>query len=155
MDDVRWLDSYEQETWRAYHVASQLLVESLDRRLQRDAQMPHAYYLILAMLSEAPSRTMTMTRLAQQVHAPASRLSHAATKLESHGWIRRHRDPDCGRTTLATLTDEGFSVLTETAPGYVRQVRSAFFDRLTPEQVRQLHSIFTSLLTEFEQEGQH
>ncbi|MFD9507292.1 MarR family winged helix-turn-helix transcriptional regulator [Streptomyces mirabilis] len=90
---------------------------------------------------------------AQRVHAPASRLSHAAAKLEAHGWIRRHRDPDCGRTTLATLTDKGFSTLTDAAPGYVRQVRSEFFDRLTPEQVRQLHSIFTTLLTQFEQEG--
>jgi DNA-binding MarR family transcriptional regulator len=146
----RWLDDDEQETWRTYLWANQLLRESLDRQLQRDARMPHTYYMILAMLSEAPDRAMTMTDLAQLVRSSPSRLSHAVAKLEEAGWVTRRRHAEDGRTTVATLTDDGFSALADAAPGHVEQVRSVLFDPLTPEQVRQLREICRAVLTKLE-----
>ncbi|MEU8268607.1 MarR family transcriptional regulator [Sphaerisporangium sp. NPDC049002] len=147
MSETRWLDEDEQRTWRTFLWASRLLHDSLDRQLQRDAAMPHTYYMILAMLSEAPERSMTMTELAQLVRSSASRLSHAVAKLEAQGWVRRRKRPGDGRTTLATLTAEGFAALAEAAPGHVEEVRRVLFDRLTAEQVRQLHDIFGAVLT--------
>ncbi|MFC7383587.1 MarR family winged helix-turn-helix transcriptional regulator [Sphaerisporangium rhizosphaerae] len=146
MGDTRWLDDDEQRTWRTYLWASRLLYESLDRQLQREAGMPHTYYMILAMLSEAPERTMTMTELAQLVRSSPSRLSHAVAKLEDQGWVSRCKRPGDARTTLATLTGEGFAALVEAAPGHVEHVRRVLFDRLTPEQTRQLHEISGALL---------
>ena len=55
---TRWLDPDEQRTWRAFLTASRGLMETLDRELQRDAGMPHAYYEILVRLSEAPDRRL-------------------------------------------------------------------------------------------------
>src|SRR5690606_25438710 len=55
---VRWLDEEEQRTWREFVWGTRLLFEALDRQMQRDSGMPHTYYLILAMLSEAPQRTL-------------------------------------------------------------------------------------------------
>lgn len=52
---TRWLDSDEQRTWRAYLAASRALMDTLDRELQRDAGMPHAYYELLVRLSESPA----------------------------------------------------------------------------------------------------
>ena len=52
---TRWLDADEQRTWRAYLAASRVLLDTLDRELQRDSGMPHAYYEILVRLSEAPA----------------------------------------------------------------------------------------------------
>ena len=57
MAEPRWLNTEEQATWRAFIAATRLLFDQLDRELQRDAGLPHAYYVILAMLSEAPERT--------------------------------------------------------------------------------------------------
>jgi DNA-binding MarR family transcriptional regulator len=148
--DPRWLDDDEQETWRTYLWAVQLLRESLDRQLQRDAGMPHTYYMILAMLSEAPDRSMTMSELAQLVRSSPSRLSHAVAKLEEAGWVRRRRHPDDARTTVATLADDGFVALAAAAPGHVEQVRSILFDPLTPEQVRQLRDISRAVLTKLD-----
>lgn len=147
MSDPRWLADGEQKTWRTFMWASQLLHESLDRQLQRDAHMPHTYYMILAMLSEAPGRAMTMTELAQLVRFSASRLSHAVAKLEAEGWVLRCKRPGDARTTVAALTDEGFAALTDAAPGHVEEVRRVLFDRLTPEQAGQLHEIFEAVLT--------
>jgi hypothetical protein len=54
--DTRWLDEDEQQTWRAFLTAQRLLFDRLERQLQREAGLPHAYYDILVLLSEAPDR---------------------------------------------------------------------------------------------------
>jgi DNA-binding MarR family transcriptional regulator len=141
----QWLDDDEQRSWRAYLWGSRLLFDALDRQLQRDAGMPHAYYMILAMLSEAPDRTMTMSRLADLVRSSPSRLSHAVARLEDAGWVHRHRHPTDRRTTLARLTDAGFATLAAAAPGHVAEVRRCLFDRLTDDQVRLLGEAFAAV----------
>ncbi|GAB3802949.1 hypothetical protein GCM10027605_23820 [Micromonospora zhanjiangensis] len=51
---TRWLEPHEQHTWRSFVAATRALMDALDRQLQRDAGIPHAYYEILVRLSEAP-----------------------------------------------------------------------------------------------------
>jgi DNA-binding MarR family transcriptional regulator len=143
---TRWLDDEEQATWRAFLGAAQRVREALDRQLHRDAGVPHAYYLILAMLSETDHRTLSMSELARRTRSSPSRLSHAVARLEDRGWVRRGRDQEDHRTTLATLTDAGMTWLEGTAPGHVEQARKALFDHLTREQVEQLHAICGAVL---------
>jgi DNA-binding MarR family transcriptional regulator len=114
--------------------------------MQRYASMPLAYYLILAMLSEAPARSMRMSRLAAVTQSSQSRLSHAVARLERKGWIRRKPCPEDRRSTLAQLTEEGFAALAAAAPGHVCAVRRHLFDQLTPEQVGQLREITRAVL---------
>lgn len=146
---TRWLDDDEQETWRAFLWTSRLLGEALDRQLQRDSGMPHTYYMILAMLSEAPGRALTMTELAEIVHSSPSRLSHAVNRLEEAGWVARCKHDGDRRSTIARLTDEGFAVLADAAPGHVAEVRRHLFDPLTREQMlefrKTLHALLASL----------
>ncbi|MGI5417337.1 MarR family winged helix-turn-helix transcriptional regulator [Actinomadura luteofluorescens] len=142
----RWLDDDEQETWRAFLWTSRLLGEALDRQLQRDSGLPHTYYMILAMLSEAPGRALTMTELAEIVHSSPSRLSHAVNRLEEAGWVSRCKPAADRRTTIARLTDEGFAVLAEAAPGHVAEVRRHLFDPLTREQMLEFREILHALL---------
>jgi len=138
---ARWLSSHEQSVWRAYLTMTRVVSETLERQLQQDAGMPHTYYMILAMLSEAPDRTLRMSELAVITGTSQSRLSHAASRLEEAGWIERRRCPTDKRGFLATLTDVGWDVLVRTAPGHVEAVRRALFDPLTSKQVEQLLSI--------------
>jgi DNA-binding MarR family transcriptional regulator len=145
-DDDRWLTPEQHDAWMAYVAVRALLDAALDRQLQRDAGMPHAYYQILAMLSEVPGRTLRMSDLAEITQSSQSRLSHAVARLERNGWIRRVPCPDDRRSTLAQLTDEGFAVLAAAAPGHVATVRRHVFDRLTPEQVGQLDTILREVL---------
>src|SRR5215210_886848 len=132
---VRWLTTDEQRAWRAYLEMTRLLFDRLDRELQQDSAMPHAYYEILVALSEAPNRTLRMSQLADLTQSSRSRLSHAVARLEEHGWVSRTPCPTDKRGALARLTDEGYGVLAAAAPGHVEGVRSHLFDRLTPEQV--------------------
>ncbi|MFC0527259.1 MarR family winged helix-turn-helix transcriptional regulator [Phytohabitans kaempferiae] len=143
---TRWLNDEEQRTWRAFLHASRALWDTLDRELQRDAGMPHAYYEILVRLSEAPSRRLRMSDLAEATSSSRSRLSHAVARLEEHGWVRREDCPTDRRGQLAVLTEEGFRVLAEAAHGHVEGVRTHLFDQLTPEQVAQLRQISEAML---------
>lgn len=141
MSETRWLDEEEQRTWRAFLQATRRLFEEIDRQLQRESGIPHAYYEVLVQLSEAPDRTLRMSQLADRSLSSRSRLSHAVARLEEAGWIRRAVCSSDRRGTYATLTDEGFAVLAAAAPGHVETVRRLLLDPLTREQVSQLQQI--------------
>jgi DNA-binding MarR family transcriptional regulator len=143
---TRWLDADEQRTWRAFLSASRALMDTLDRELQRDAGMPHAYYEVLVRLSEAPDHTLRMSDLAEACGSSRSRLSHAVARLESNGWVRRQGVPADRRGQLAVLTDEGYTTLSAAAHGHVEGVRRHLFDRLTPAQVEALRTISDAVL---------
>lgn len=142
---TRWLDDEEQLAWRAFLAFLAQLDETLDRQLQEDSGLSHAYYQVLAMLSEAPERTLRMSDLARMTLFSPSRLSHAVARLEERGWVRREPHPTDRRGALAVLTDAGYDVLAAAAPGHVEAVRRVMFDRLNRDQVRQLREIFATL----------
>ena len=73
MSETRWLTPEEQRTWRAYLASSRLLLDQLDRELQRQAGMPHAYYELLVRLSEATDRRLRMSDLARSAGSSRSR----------------------------------------------------------------------------------
>jgi len=143
---TRWLDADEQRAWRAFLGAVQLLQTQLDRELQRDSGIPHAYYEILARLSEAPDRVLRMSELAQASESSRSRLSHAVARLEEAGWVNRESCPTDRRGSFARLTDAGWAALEAAAPLHVESVRRHLIDRLTPEQLRQLLDISEAIL---------
>jgi DNA-binding MarR family transcriptional regulator len=142
----RWLDQREQVTWRSYLAMVRLVQERLERQLQQDSAMPHTYYMIMVMLSEAPERSLRMNELAAMAGTSQSQLSHAAARLEEAGWIVRRPCRTDKRGYLATLTDAGFAVLEATAPGHVEAVRSTLFDPLSDEQVDQLAAIANAVV---------
>ena len=142
----RWLSDDEQRAWRAFLTFAAQLDEALDRQLQRDAGMPHAYYQVLAMLSEAPDRTLRMSELARITSSSPSRLSHAVARLEERGWVRRDKHPTDRRGALAVLTEAGWSALVSAAPGHVEAVREVLFDRLDPAEVAALRGTFERLV---------
>jgi DNA-binding MarR family transcriptional regulator len=146
MSETRWLSAGEQDAWRSFVCACVGMFATIDAQLQRDAGIPHAYYEILVRLSEAPGRALRMSQLAEAAAASKSRVSHAVTRLEDRGWVRRVDCPTDRRGQIAELTPEGFAALETAAPGHVAQVRRALFDVLTPEQVGQLRVISEAML---------
>lgn len=147
MTEARWLNDEEQRSWRAFGLATRLLLDRLERDLQQAAGMPPTYYELLVLLSEAPDRTMRMSELARWTHSKPSRITHAIGKLEQAGWVRREHLASDRRGWLAVLTDEGLTALRAAAPRHVESVRTHLIDVLSPEQVSQLGDISEALLT--------
>jgi len=144
--DEPWLSDEQQRVWRAFLRMSGQLNERIERDLAQAAGMPHAYYLILAMLSEAPGRSLRMNQLAEVVRASQSRVSHAIARLEEAGWVRRVPAPKDRRGQIAELTDSGFERLVEVAPSHAETVRSIMFDPLTAEQLDNFADICRTIL---------
>jgi DNA-binding MarR family transcriptional regulator len=142
----RWLNDSERRTWIAFLYSHSLLLEQVEEDLQRDVGMPLAYYQLLVVLSEHPNRRMRMSDLAAGLLFSRSRLSHAVSRLEENGWLRRERCGDDRRGSYAVLTDEGFAVLEAAAPDHVESVRTHLFEQLSPEEARQLGALSETLV---------
>lgn len=136
--EPRWLDDEQLQTWLALGGMLIRLSAAIDAQLQRDAQISHFEYQVLAGLSMAPARTLRMSVLAAFAEGSLARLSQVVARLERRGWVRRTPDPADGRFTLAILTDAGMDKVVATAPGHVAEVRRLVFDTLTKAQQRQL-----------------
>ncbi|MDT9594179.1 MarR family transcriptional regulator [Nocardioides zeae] len=152
-DDAPWLDAEEQEAWLALVGVLLRLGPALDSQVQRDSGMTHFDYQVLAMLSDEPGRRLPMSELAGRVNASLSRLSHVVKKLEARGWVQRSPSPTSRRVTECTLSEEGYAVLVEAAPGHVGTVRQLVLDGLSRDQVRQLTAIAATIRGNLETSG--
>lgn len=151
--DVPWLDGPQLAAWVRLAAVLELLPPALDSQLRRDAGLTHFEYYSLAMLSEAPDRTLRMTALAQQTNATLPRLSHVVRRLEQRGLVERSPNPEDGRATDVLLTADGWDLLRSAAPSHVATVRSLVIDVLTPEQLGQLREIADALLSTLDPHG--
>ncbi|TQL47100.1 MarR family transcriptional regulator [Homoserinimonas aerilata] len=146
MNDTPWLDERQLRAWKNFVAVVERLPGALDSQLQRDAELSHFEYYVLAMLSEAPGRTLRMTALADMTNATLPRLSHVVARLEKRGYIDRSQCAEDRRATNATLTELGWTKVVATAPGHVRNVRANVIDRLSDEQLDQLGAIAEALM---------
>ena len=126
----RWLTDDQQRVWRAYIAMVRQLNEALERQLHDESEMTMGDYVLLMRLSEAPDRQLRMSELAADSVYSRSRLSHAVSRLETWGWVRRSGCTDDRRGTFAQLTDEGFAVLAAAAPGHATAVHDLLFEPL-------------------------
>lgn len=150
---TQWLDDEQLTTWVRLAAVVELLPGVLDSQLRRDADLTHFEYFVLAMLSEAPARTLRMTALAARTNATLPRLSHVVRRLEDRGLVARFPCPEDRRATNAQLTEAGWDKVVASAPGHVANVRRHVVDALAPEQLAQLGAISEVLLKRLDPEG--
>jgi DNA-binding MarR family transcriptional regulator len=150
---TRWLNDDELRAWLRLAGVMLKLGPALDSQLQRDSDLTHFDYLCLAMLSETEGRTLRMSELAGRANASLSRLSHVIKKLEARGWVKRFPCEESRRVTMVRLTEDGWRVLVEAAPGHVETVRSLVFDGLTESDVRHLEHLAGHITQRIDEAG--
>ena len=151
--EPRWLDDDEMRTWLQVVALAEVLPARLDAQVRQDSGLTHFEYQVLAMLSEAPDRTLRMSWLARRTNATLPRLSHVVKRLEDRGLVTRVRSASDARATDASLTDAGWEQIVEAAPHHVRFVRERILDQLTPQQVTALGEIAEAVLTSLDPSG--
>ena len=153
MTEVRWLNAEERAAWLRIAAVLGLLPSALDAQLNRDEGLTQFEYYCLAMLSEAPERTLRMTALAARTNATLPRLSRVTSGLEQSSLVVREPCPEDRRATNAVLTPAGWDKIVQAAPGHVAAVRELVIDALTPTQLAQLARICERLLTRLDPDG--
>ena len=146
MDDCEaagpeWLSAEERQAWLAVAALIVKLPAALDAQLQADAGLSFFEYMVLAVLSEQPDRTMRMSDIADAASASLSRLSHTAGRLEKQGYLVRERLPGPGRRTNAVLTDAGHAKVVASAPEHVAYVRELLIDEVPPADLATLSRV--------------
>lgn len=135
----------EARAWLGLIVSVSGLEYALDRELQSTVGISHSTYGILAALSSAPNEERHLSELAGVVGHSQSRLSHAISRLEKDGLLRRSDCEADKRAKHVSLTDTGRKLMARAAPGHVNAVRRLVFDRLTREQVEVLAEVGASI----------
>jgi DNA-binding MarR family transcriptional regulator len=153
MNDTRWLTPDQLRAWKKFVAVVEVLPGVLDSQLQRDADVTHFEYFTMAMLSEAPGRTLRMTSLASATNSTLPRLSHVVSRLEKRGYIDRAPCPEDRRATNATLTEAGWQKVVATAPGHVDTVRENVIEPLTAADVVDLDRIMGKILRTIDPEN--
>jgi len=127
-DEVRWLSSEQQQSWRAYIMGTELLQHQLDRELREEHDISFSEYEILVRLSEADGGRMRMATLADAMSHSRSRVTHTISRMEKADLVVRRASDSDGRGVEAVMTAEGQRVLQEAAPTHVRGVRQHLVD---------------------------
>lgn len=143
---TKWLNEQEMSAWLRLASILELVPGVLETQLRRDSDLSHFEYWVLAMLSQAPERTLRMSSLASQTRGTLPRLSHVVNRLEKRGLVERRADRVDARATNASLTDAGWDLVVAAAPGHVETVRSSIIDALAPDQLDQLTAIGDAIL---------
>src|SRR4051794_19848481 len=151
--EPQWLDEDERAAWLRLIAVVELLPGVLDAQLRAAWGLTHFEYFVLAMLSEAPERTLRMTTLSRRTNATLPRLSHVVNRLEGRDLVERFPCPEDRRATNARLTSAGWDAVVAAAPGHVATVRRHVLDPLTRVQVKQLRAISEVLLTRLDPDG--
>lgn len=135
MQEPRWLDTEEQQTWLTFLNVGGLLNRRLGQQLERDSGLSHLQYEILVRLDDAATNEMRMSDLAAVLLNSKSKLTYQIDRLEQSGLVRRRSSSNDMRAVYAVITESGRRKLQEAAPGHVAAVRDLFIDVLSAEQL--------------------
>jgi DNA-binding MarR family transcriptional regulator len=151
--DVPWLDAEQVRVWIRLVAVMELLPAALDQQLQRDSDLTHFDYMVVAMLSERDDRTLRMTALSAATNSSLARLSHVVTRLENRGLVLRCPSADDRRATDVRLTEAGVQAVVAAAPGHVRNARHLVVDAIGEERFRQMDGDLRAILGRLDPEG--
>jgi DNA-binding MarR family transcriptional regulator len=117
-----------------------------DRRCREAHGLSLAQYGVLITLVSAPDMQLRMGELGARRLVSPSKISRVIDELERGRLVKRTRDPEDGRSFLATLTRQGLRTLREAQVTHHAVVRERFLDGLNARQVDELARVLDSAL---------
>ncbi len=133
---VNELEGQDLETWNSYLVATRLLFEELDRRLEAEAGVSLPDFILLFRLRQAGEDGMRMSELADSAVFSRSRISHAMNRLEKAGWTERRSCPTDRRGSFASLTKRGKAKLEQAEGTHSEVVRQHLLGSIEGEDIQ-------------------
>lgn len=143
---VQHLSDAGNRAWRALAATSHLLAAELEAQTQRDAGMPHTYFVLLVALYEAPARRLRAGELARAARISPSRLSHALRSMEASGWVARQRAASDGRGQEVVLSTAGVDAVRRLAPRQQAEVRVPLLQGFSDSDLTRLAELLEPVL---------
>ncbi|MCI6573812.1 MAG: MarR family transcriptional regulator [Actinomycetaceae bacterium] len=140
------LTNDEQLAWRSFLRGTSLLLEQLNQDMERSCGLALNEFEVLAALSEAPTRRVRMSKLADDLVHSRSRLTHTVRRLENKGFVERVRCKEDGRGIFCRLTDAGLAKFEQSSPHQAISVRERLVQQMTNEEFMELGRIYRKVL---------
>lgn len=131
------------EDFLRYHAT---VTDALAEELERDAELPLAWYDVLIQLNNARDGRLRMQDLASAIVLSKSGLTRLVDRMERAGLVARETCPSDRRGTFAQLTPAGRKRFRAAAPGHVRAVAQHFTAHLSDQQLAVMGDAFKALL---------
>jgi DNA-binding MarR family transcriptional regulator len=141
MTQAPWLDEREQRAWRSLMTMQDDLSEFIERQLRTQCGLSHADYQVLAHLSEASEGRLRSFELSGLLRWEKSRLSQHLGRMQNRGLISRERCLTDQRGAVVSITAQGSDLIKAAAVQHVSDVREAFIDQLTKDELDVLTAI--------------
>jgi DNA-binding MarR family transcriptional regulator len=141
MTQAPWLDEREQRAWRSLMTMQDDLSEFIERQLRTQCGLSHADYQVLAHLSEASEGRLRSFELGGLLRWEKSRLSQHLGRMQNRGLISRERCLTDQRGAVVSITAQGSDLIKAAAVQHVSDVREAFIDQLTKDELDVLTAI--------------
>jgi DNA-binding MarR family transcriptional regulator len=143
--EPRWLDTGQQQSWRALVLGTTLLFDRLDDDLRQQHGLSLVEYEILVRLSEADGRALRMAQLADSLAHSRSRVTHTVKRMEGEGLVERCGSTVDGRGVVCKMTERGDLVLRNVAPTHVNGVRDYVVDLVADEDLAALGRVMNAV----------
>lgn len=145
------LDQRELKLWRSFSYSAMHAMNSLDRSLQKQWQLPLTDFEILATLSEHADNSLRMSDLADKVLVSRSRMTYRVDHLIRRGLVVRNRSSEDGRGVVAQLTSAGTDLLQSAGEHHSDGIRRILIDQVDDTMVEALIGLFDSVSRSAEQ----
>jgi DNA-binding MarR family transcriptional regulator len=135
----RWMP-----TWTALVRTHALLWDRVEARMRREHGLTMARYDVLVSLDDAGGR-LGLGNLANSIVLSPSGLSKLLDRMEASVLIRRTPVPDDGRSTYATITPKGRSLVRKARSSHQQVLQELVGDALDDRDVADLDRIMERL----------
>jgi DNA-binding MarR family transcriptional regulator len=132
------LNDVQLQVWLAYMRVDLQLTYEMNHQLLSESELSLADYHVLSKLHQAPTQTLRMSALAQEIGWERSRASHHVRRMTERGLIATEQATKDRRGTLVTVTDRGHATYEEARRGHVALVKELFFSGLRDDLLASL-----------------
>lgn len=132
--------------WRSFTRGNVYIIEQINHDMEQILDLTMNEFELLHVVYESPTKSLRMSKIAEDLHHSRSRLTHTARRLEKMGYVERSRCPHDRRGVFCSLTAAGIAKFEESLAEHSRIVHEHLVDRLEPEELDELGRIYRKLL---------
>ena len=132
----------ELRTWMRILAAAGVVEQTMSKHVKRAFGVSHDEFLVLCLLAEQPKEGLRMTRIAELLGRPKTRLTYQIACLQHAGLVTRKSVCGDKRGIEVALTDKASQLLREASESLAETVRRGLTQFVGREQREALNALF-------------
>jgi DNA-binding MarR family transcriptional regulator len=134
MTDEAGLLPEDLRVWMRVLAAAGAVEQLITKTVKQEFGVTHDEFLVLCLLADQPDHTLRMSRIAELLGRPKTRLTYQVGCLSHSSLVTRESVRGDRRGIALTLTEKGKRLLAEKGPLLAGAVRDALGATIGPDQ---------------------